>query len=256
MKLLLILFVSLVFAFPTKIAAYQPIMENRLSPVTSSSPYDLFASAMLLGDATFASYGVFGALIGEAIDMYVFGARVEDTIPIELQVPAKEKFAAFRPILTIIGPYVAGGVKSTSPVAVPVGFESVSIPMPAARSTAYDSWGLQSVWRGEIQSVHVFPGASYYLVVTNADATGGSYILRVGAKENWKGSVKDTTTKVDANALVFENVPRRDASAPSQTERAQFAEQKTPFETLDSRLRLWLDTFFFYINRIPALLRS
>ncbi|MBI2404722.1 hypothetical protein HYV22_00910 [Candidatus Gottesmanbacteria bacterium] len=256
----MIIFLTLIFfssAFIQPAAAYQPVIEVRggEDAATSSDPYELYGSAMVLGDPTFASYGVFGKLdAGEGVDLYVFTAQHEDTIPIGLNIPAKEQYARFRPTLTIIGPYVANGAKNQSPMVIPVGLESVTSGVQ--KTTTYDGWSLQTVYRGASQTVRVLPGVSYYLAVVDPDHLGGPYILRLGSKKNWRGSVKDTGTPVDVNTLVFEGYPARLANTPSPFEKQLLTEQKTPFQTFDSKLRLWSDLFFFYVNRLVGLITN
>ncbi len=252
----LLLWLFLVFSPMVKPAsAHQPIMEIRTKDVTpASDPYDVYGSAMALGDPTFASYAVSGTLGPDSVDIYSFMAQHEDTIPIELLVPAKSRFAAFRPTLMVVGKYVANGIKTPSIIPIPLGFESITVPAPPARTTFYEPWSLTTFYHGEKQNVHILGGETYYLAVFDPNNQGGTYVISVGTKENFSGSVKDTAVPVDANNFVFENFPTRPrGAAPSIEERQLFPEQKTPFETLDSNIRLWADLFFFYTNRFIGL---
>ncbi len=237
--------------------ANQPIVENRQTQATrSSDPYQLFNSSLVLGDPTFSGFTVYGMLSQNAINMYYFIPKSEDTIPIEVAVPAKSTYATFFPRLTIVGKYVASGTKNPSDIPVPVGFESITTDAPINRTTFFDSLSLQTMYQGSSLQLHVLAYQTYFVAVTDPANLGGSYALRIGSKNNFSASVKDTATTIDPTGLVFENYSPptggQSAGTPTSAERKLFPEQKTPFETLDSRIRLWTDLLFFYLNRIPA----
>ncbi len=250
--LLILIFFPLANLHP--VFAHQPVFEARANAGTKSSdPYELYGTAQLLGDPLFASYAVYGKLDStDAIDMYVFTPQAEDTIPIELLVPAKQGLANFNPTLIIIGKYL-NGAKTSSLLPLPIGFESLTLSTPSTRSIVYEPWSFQKFYSGDKQDLHVFGGGAYYLAVFEPNGQPGNYALGVGTKENFSSSVKDTATPVDVNTLVFEGVAPRQPSTPTLSEKQLVTEQKTPFQTLDSKLRLWVDLFFFYINRIPDI---
>lgn len=238
------------------VSARQPIMESRAIQGTSKSdPYTLYESAHPLGDPTFASYAVYGALgAGDVIDVYTFTSKKEEIIPVELLVP-KAKFTNFRPTLIIIGKYLSGD-NIPSAIPVPVSFGAITIPSPETRTSWYEPWSLTTFYRGKSQDIHVLPDAPYFLAVFDPNGLGGQYVINVGYKENYSSSVKDTAIPVDINVITFENVAVKSVSRFSQAEKVFFQEEKTPFQTFDSKLRLWVDLLFFYFNRILALVAS
>ncbi len=234
--------------------AHQPVFEARTNQGTKTSdPYELYSTAQLLGDPLFASYAVYGKLTSpDTIDMYVFTPQAEDTIPVELLVPAKPSLASFRPTLVIIGKYL-NGAKTSSFLPLPIGFDSLTVSPPSLRSTLYEPWSFQKFYSSAKQDLRVFGGGTYYLAVFEPNGQLGQYVLGVGTKENFSSSVKDTVTPVDVNTLAFEGVAPRQANTPSPFEKRLFTEAKTPFQTFDSKLRLWVDLLFFYLNRIPDM---
>lgn len=254
-----LLFLPIFFslATPHPISAHQPIFETRTNQGTKTSdPYELYNSAMTLGDPLFSSYAIYGKLTSpDAIDMYVFTPQAEDTIPVALLIPAKQSLVNFNPTLIIIGKYL-NGVKTSSFLPLPIGFESLTVSSPSPRSTIYEPWSFQKFYSGDTQNLHIFGGGTYYLAVFEPNGQLGEYVLGVGTKENFSSSVKDTGTPVDVNTLAFEGVPSRQANTPSPFEKQLLAEQKTPFQTLDSKLRLWGDLFFFYVNRLVGLITN
>ena len=209
MSIVKYIFLALFFfssAIFTPTFAHQPVFEARTNQGTKTSdPYELYGTAQLLGDPLFASYAVYGKLTSpDVIDMYVFTPQTEDTIPVELLVPAKTSLASFRPTLVIIGKYL-NGAKTSSLLPLPIGFESLAISSPSVRSTIYEPWSFQKFYSGDKQDLHVFGGGIYYLAVLEPNGQTGNYVIGVGTKENFSSSVKDTATPVNANSLVFEN---------------------------------------------------
>lgn len=253
--LFILALMSILFILARPVYANQPILKLSSSQATrDADPYQLFASSTVLGDPTFSGYTVYATLGQKAIDMYYFIPKTDDIVPIEILTPAKSSYANFFPRLTIVGKYVASGARNPSDVPVPIGFESATADSPATHTTTFDSLGLMNMYTGTSIPLHVIANQTYFIGITDPANLGGAYALKIGTKTNLSGSVKDTATTIDTNGLAFENVPLSQSQAPSPGEQSQFAGEKTPFQTLDSRIRLWTDIIGFYFNRIPAVL--
>jgi hypothetical protein len=252
-----------VFLLPHRAYAYQPVVENR-PDVIISTPQDLYELAMKTGDPTFAAYAIFGSLKqpGE-VDMYVFITAKDDTIPLEVDVPAKNQYAGLRPTAVLIGPYVSQNKNAALPFAIPLEKTVLVVPSPEdARMRTFDLMSLSWYFEGTRAMIPVASGEIYYLAVFDPAGATGEYIVKLGATENFSQSVMSTVPVVEPGSLVFDTTRPEDRqrALDDQMFRAQMAKQwffvqKTPFETLDSRIKLFFDLVGFYILRIPSFLK-
>lgn len=244
-------------------AAYQPVLEQRPA-IAITNPEDLYEFAMRTGDPTFASYAIFGELktSGE-VDMYVFIVAKDDVIPIELTIPAKTKYVNLRPTVVLVGPFIRQDPSVTIPFALPLGVDILPIPSPeGSRERTFDLMSVSWYYRGNSRDVPVSAGEIYFLAVFDPAGSTGEYVVTMGNTQNFSGSVMDTLPVVDPLLLVFEHSrpeerqrALEDKSFRAQTAKQWFFTQKTPFETLDSRIKLFFDLAGFYILRIPAWLK-
>jgi hypothetical protein len=219
---------------------------------------------MKTGDPTFASYAIFGDLKtpGE-VDMYVFIAAKDEEIPVELTIPAKRKYVTLRPTTVLIGPFLPASVPLTLPFAVPLGVDVLAIPSPAgSRERTFDLMSLSWYYRGNPSNVLVTAGEIYFLAVFDPSGVTGEYTVHLGKTDNFSESVMSTVPIVDPANLVFDHSRPEDQqraiedrSFRAQTAKQWFFTQKTPFETLDSRVKLFFDLVGFYVLRVPSWFR-
>jgi hypothetical protein len=243
--------------------AYQPVLETR-PDIAIATPEDLYEFAMKTGDPTFASYAIFGELTAPSeVDMYVFIAAKDEVIPVELTVPAKTKYVTFRPTTVLIGPYLPAADTPPLPFAVPLGVDVLAIPSPdGSRERTCDLMSLSWYYRGIPKDLLVTSGEIYFLAVFDPSGETGEYRVHLGTTDNFSESVMSTVPVVDPANLIFEHSrpedqqrALEDRSFRAQTAKQWFFVQKTPFETLDSRVKMVFDLFGFYVLRIPAWFR-
>ena len=257
------LFVLSVAVFPRLAYAYQPVMENRPN-VVISTPVDLYEFAMPTGDPTFASYAIFGSLQAPGeVDMYVFVAAKDESIPVGLDVPAKTQFSRLRPTVVLIGPYLSQEDPGSLPFEIPLGKSVLPIlSTDSTRMRTFDLMSLSWYYEGTHTKASVTSGEIYYLAVFDPSGATGDYVVKLGSTENFSRSVMSTVPIIEPGSLVFETTrpedlqrAQEDASFRTQTAKQWFFTRETPFENLDSRIKLFFDLAGFYVLRIPAWLR-
>jgi len=261
MPWLVLIFVFIILKFPTSALAYQPILEpSRVSTPTSSSlAKDIFAASIPVGDPTNASMAIFGKLTTKhEVDMYVFGPRSNTSIPIELTVPARKELIPFRPVLIVI----AKGLNETGggdvPFALPLSYDSLVIPSPREydRAKVFDTFAFDQFFSGTKKTIDASARSLYFVAVWEPNGYVGPYKLIIGEKNYWSGSVSDSAPKFYINSLVFDDSVETDEneSLPADWEKKQFINQKNPYQTVDSKLRLGFDILRFYIFRLGQVL--
>lgn len=249
-----IILLTMMGIFPIHVYANQPVIEGRTAPgsvlLTST---ELYATNQPLGDPSVTGVTLYGQLTASGeIDVYSFMPTQDDTIPIEIVVPAKNKYGNFRPSLVVIGQNLPPQDYTDIPVAVPLGYDQYVLPSPVGKRTAYfDIRGLQLIFSGSTTTIPVTAQTPYFLFIYDPREFTGEYRIRVGSRSNFSTSYQSHITIPDLQRIVFPDsgVIRSPQDAPLQP----FVEHTNPFELFDNQVKLIGDIAGYIMYRLSTL---
>jgi hypothetical protein len=189
--------------FPAIAAAHTPVLEQAAASDAAwrapegYGPARLFPGAQQLPDPRI-SRGVYGTLArGELFDAYRFDGPSDEsaptvTIPVEILVRATAANEALRPSIAIIG---FGDAPATSlPAAVLEHLRAVQTTVPVTvatdpglddRSTEYEPFVGEMLWRGASATMTIEAGRTYYVLVFDPHGASGEYRLALGEAEGF-----------------------------------------------------------------------
>jgi len=191
--------VALLCAAPAVAFAHTAVLEQRgasdapWAAPSGVGPARLFPGAQDIPDPR-VSRAVYGTLAtDEAFDAYRFDVAPGPTVavPVQLLVPAIAANADFRPSVAVIG---AGdpGAAGRLPTAIRAYLDHVEAPVPVTvssdtgtgtRSTEYEPFVGESLWKGPRSVVGLAGGRTYYLVVWDPKGATGDYRVALGEVE-------------------------------------------------------------------------
>lgn len=245
----------LLYFFPTPVSANQPVIENHTTAASFTlSSSELYATNQPLGDPTVTGITLYGQLSESGqVDVFSFVPAQDETLPIELVVPAKTRLGSFKPTVIIVGQNLPPQETLETPVAIPLGYDQYVLLSPKGRRTAYfDYWGLQLIFSGSVASIPVTAGTPYFLIVYDPRESSGEYRIKVGTQSNIAKSYQSGITIPDVRQLLFADSPTTTIQTDTPPTQA-FVENTNPFQVFDNQVKRIGDIAGYLIYRLTTL---
>ena len=139
-----------------------------------------------------------------------------------------------------------------------LGYETMTLLSPVTqRGISFDMPTLTMYFDGTAGSIPLITGTVYYLGVYEPNNFAGTYRINLGTTSNNAQYVQDTSPDIDPDSIIFDDSDTRGKlyEGPTAFEQKLFPSQKTPFQTFDSKLKLFSAQFSFWTYRLQELFR-